>query len=348
MWVKTWPRAALLWAATAAAAAAVFAGCGSDDGESESAGSSAATAAPAADVSGKKVVIVGCADAIPYCAGQNETFKKALGEAGVDVTVLTSPYDATQQAQQIDQAISQKADAIVVQALTVAPIVPQLTKAKAAGIPIVLVDAPPPDDFDSSLYAAHVGGDSVAQGVAAGEALIEGMKAAGHDSGKVLVIGGAFADTTTPARISGFEQALQGSGYEIVDQKDAAWDPVKAASVATQMLAKQGGDVAGIYGMSGDMAASIAKAAAQTGRKVGVEDKGIVVVGSNCSPRSIDAIRDGSLYADEQQSPTVSTGKASEVVIELLKGGSPSQKTVVETPTIKQDNVDEYAEPCTF
>lgn len=336
-----------------------LAACGGSSGDSGSTESTGASESGATSeeggggesVAGKSVWVVGCTNAIPYCAGQNKTFQSEFGQAGVDVTVVTSPYDATKQAQQIDQAIAQNAEAIVLQALTVTPIVPQLTKAKAAGIPVFLIDAPPPADLPEDLYASHIGGDSVAQGEAAATAIVKGMEEAGYKSGNVLVVGGAFADTTTPARIEGFEKVLGESPFEIAAQEDAEWDPVKAATVATQLLAQQGdkaGGVQGIYGMSGDMAASIAQAAEQTGQKVGVEDKGIIVVGSNCSPRSIEAIEEGLMYADLQQSPVYVSTKASEVVLQALAGEPVEKEYVLETPTIEKSNVSEYAQACDF
>ena len=94
--------------------------------------------------------------------------------------------------------------------------------------------------------------------------------------------------------------------------------------------------------------ASIAKAAQQTGQTVGVKDKGIIVVGSNCSPRSIAAIKDGLMYADLQQSPVYISKKASEVVIEALEGKSVELEYVMPTPTIEASNVQKYAKACNF
>jgi ABC-type sugar transport system substrate-binding protein len=325
----------------------------SSSSSSESGGGESTTASSEGgeSVSGKSVWIVGCTDAIPYCAGQNKTFESVLGGAGADVTVVTSPYEATKQAQQIDQAIAQNAEAIVLQALTVTPIIPQLEKAKAAGIPVFLIDAPPPPELPEGLYTAHIGGESVEQGEAAATALVKGMEEAGHSNGNVIVIGGASADTTTPARVEGFEKVLSGTQFKIVAEEAAEWDPVKAATIATQLLAKQGskdGGVQGIYGMSGDMAASIAKAAQQSGYEVGAEKGGMVVVGSNCSPRSIAEIKDGLVYADLQQSPVYVSEKASEVVIEDLEGKEVEEEYVLPTPTIEKSNVQKYAKACTF
>ncbi|HVW47019.1 MAG TPA: sugar ABC transporter substrate-binding protein [Solirubrobacterales bacterium] len=320
-------------------------------GEEATTASSTETGTEGEGISGKSVWVVGCADAIPYCAGQNKTFEAVLGEAGADVTVVTSPYEATKQAQQMDQAIAQNAEAIVLQALTVTPIIPQLEKAKAAGIPVFLIDAPPPPELPEGLYAAHIGGESVEQGEAAATALIKGMEEAGSTSGNVIVVGGASADTTTPARVEGFEKVLSGTSFKVVAEEDAEWDPVKAATIATQLLAKYGnkdGGVQGIYGMSGDMAASIAKAAQQSGYEVGAEKGGMVVVGSNCSPRSIAEIKDGLVYADLQQSPVYVSEKASEVIIEALEGKEIEDEYVLPTPTIEKSNVQKYAKACTF
>src|SRR3954447_12376610 len=142
----TTPRRYSIVAVGLSAVALAGAGCGSDDSgsssSSSSSGSPAAAKVSADGLSGKKVYLLGCGSAVPYCAAQNKTFKETLAGTGADVSVLESNYDPAVQSQQLNQAISQKADVIALVPAVQAPLMPALTKAKSADIPVLLLNNP--------------------------------------------------------------------------------------------------------------------------------------------------------------------------------------------------------------
>ena len=72
-------------------------------------GSGDAAAAP----DGKRVALLGTSNANPYIGAYTATFTKFATAAGMKVTNLSAGYDAAVQSQQIDVAIAQKFDIIV-------------------------------------------------------------------------------------------------------------------------------------------------------------------------------------------------------------------------------------------
>ena len=90
--------------------------------------SDAAVASP----QGKRIMLLGTANTNPYIGAWTSTFSKAATKAGMKVTNLSSNYDAAVQAQQIDDAIAQKFDMIVLIYVNDQAVVPALTRAKAA------------------------------------------------------------------------------------------------------------------------------------------------------------------------------------------------------------------------
>ena len=66
-----------------------------------------------ASAEGKRVMLLGTANTNPYIGAWTATFSKLATQAGMKVTNLSSNYDAAVQSQQIDDAIAQKFDIIV-------------------------------------------------------------------------------------------------------------------------------------------------------------------------------------------------------------------------------------------
>ena len=89
----------------------------------------------AASPEGKRVMLLGTANTNPYIGAWTSTFIKFATQAGMKVTNLSSNYDAAVQSQQVDDAIAQKFDMIVIVYVNDQAIIPALTRAKAANIP---------------------------------------------------------------------------------------------------------------------------------------------------------------------------------------------------------------------
>ena len=68
------------------------------------------------------------------------------------VTNLSSNYDAAVQSQQVDDAIAQKFDMIVIVYVNDQAIIPALTRAKAANIPVVLVVTPAEEGIRRAVH----------------------------------------------------------------------------------------------------------------------------------------------------------------------------------------------------
>jgi len=130
-----------------------LAACGSDDSSGGSGSSSGSSGGDS--LKGKKVAYVACSDQNQWCRAGNHRVIDELKAKGVDVTYLQDPYDPVKQVQNLNQAISQRPDLIVLLATDARAVVPALRKAKAAKIPVINFVGPTvPESKD--LYAASV------------------------------------------------------------------------------------------------------------------------------------------------------------------------------------------------
>jgi ABC-type sugar transport system substrate-binding protein len=347
-------RSLVVLCALAAVLGLVASGCGDDD-DDDGGGStgSATSSASSADLSDKKVIYIAApASVAPYIGARNKAVQDGIEKAGAQITIIeTDLSNPAQTAQQISQAISQQPDALLVEPGSFPPTKPALTKAKAAGIPVFAINNAPPEDM-ADLVTTVMKQDDVKQTTSAADLLIEGLDKEGKSSGNVITIDGIHGMEATEVRADTFKSTLaeKAPDLKIIASADAGWDPAKAATVASQLLAKyanQGG-VDAIYAMNGAMAVSAAKAAAQAGLPVGVDDDGIIIVGNNCDATSVKAIKDGSLYGDIAQTPTTDGATVAENVVEFLKSGEvPDQVTYPYEP-VSPANVDEQTDPCTY
>ena len=153
--------------------------------------------AAAAAAEGKRVMLLGTANTNPYIGAWTATFSKLATQAGMKVTNLSSNYDASVQSQQIDDAIAQKFDIIVLCYVNDQAIVPALTRAKAAGIPtVVAFGAGDQKDYEE-LFTSYVGTDHSELGRIAGENMVKALAVEGKTKAQVVAVTGLAQQSTS-------------------------------------------------------------------------------------------------------------------------------------------------------
>jgi ribose transport system substrate-binding protein len=112
----------------------------------------------AAGAKGKTVFFDAALMNIDYTKALANATKEALSKAGVNLIVTDSQQDPTTATRQIQQAVARKVDAIVVQTVDPKVLKAPLGRAKAAGIPVVMVNTsgprlPNPDEAALGIKA---------------------------------------------------------------------------------------------------------------------------------------------------------------------------------------------------
>src|SRR5690348_2203502 len=98
---------------------------------------------------GKRAAVFATSNTNPYIGAWTSTFTKFATQAGIKVTNFSANYDAAVQAQQLDDALAQKFDLLVLCYVNDQAVVPALTRAKAAGIPVILFATPIKKDYEN-------------------------------------------------------------------------------------------------------------------------------------------------------------------------------------------------------
>jgi ribose transport system substrate-binding protein len=200
---------------------------------------------------------------------------------------LLQAADADSQAQQIEQAIAQKPDVLVILPQDGAALTPVAQKAEAAGIPVVNIDRlfTAPD-----AATATVLGDNYQIGVLAANYIADQLKCKGN----VVEIQGLAGISVTTDRSKGFADTLKKKcpegGIDIVAQQPADFNPDKGLTVMENILQAQS-KIDAVYTHDDDMAQGVVQAIRNAGR----EDE-MFLTGVGGSQDAMDQIKEGGLY----------------------------------------------------
>jgi ribose transport system substrate-binding protein len=200
---------------------------------------------------------------------------------------LLEAADADSQASQIQTAINEDPDVIVVLPYDGDALTPIAEAAMEAGIPVVNVDR---------LFAtpeaarATILGDNYAIGANAATFLAEQLNCEGN----VVEIQGIAGISVTEDRSAGFADTIEdlcGDGIEIVAQQPADFTPDLGLEVMEAIL-QANDDIDAVYTHDDDMAEGVVAAIENAGRE---DDMILTGAGGSCT--AFDRIEAGGLYA---------------------------------------------------
>jgi ABC-type sugar transport system substrate-binding protein len=313
----------------------------SDEGET--------TTGPGGGAAGKNIYYVGAGDINPWSKTFNATIIDKLKEEGANVTYLQDPYDAQIEVENLNRAVAANPDLIIMLPIEYPGLVPGLTRAKAAGIPVINTTSSPGPAED--LFTADIQGNHKELGQFAAENIIEGLESQGKKEGNIIAITGNKSLSQIPERMGEFERVLaeKAPGLKLVAVEDGNWDQATSQKLAQQLFAKyqsQGG-IQGAYGMADNQAVGIIQAAKEAGLKLGGKD-GLIVTGSNCFQAGLEAIKNGEMWGTGSQSPTQEAAFVNEQVLKWLNGETiPVRQEAKETRVTKANLKEAETFSCT-
>lgn len=304
----------------------------------------------AAGAKGKRIVLLTTPNQNPFIGAWNASFIKTAESLGMKVTNYTSPYDAAIQSQQIDDAIAQRFDAIMLIAINHQAVVPALTRAKKAGMPVFL-SATMIEDSHRDLFVSYIGADHAELGRIAAEEMVNGLAAAGKTEAKIAAVTGLAPMLNTQIRMVAFKEVLaKHPGIELVAVEDGKWNTALSEKITGELLVRflgQGG-LDGIFGMADNQAAGVVQAIQAAGLPLGVEEKGIIVVGSNCMKEGMINIRADRQFGTATQIPTQNAEATARKIAGYFDGKQLKKYEFLKSYGITKENVAKFEKACTF
>lgn len=263
----------------------------------------------------------------PFFVTLRDGAQAAADEAGAELLVSDAQDDAQQQANDIQDFLTQGVDVIVVNPVDSAAIVPSIEAANEAGIPVITVDR----GAEGGDVVSHIASDNVLGGQLAGEYLFEQI----GGEGKVAQLEGVPGASATNDRGQGFQQALdEAQDVELVASQTANFNREEGFTVAQNLL-QANAELDGIFAQNDEMALGALEAAAEAGR----DD--LVIVGFDATDDAITAVREGRLAGTVAQQPAEMGRSAVETAVSVAAGEDVEAEQPVEVTVITPDNVDE-------
>jgi ribose transport system substrate-binding protein len=195
----------------------------------------------------------------------------------------------------VESAIDRGVKAIVLAPSDVNALIPAVQKAKAAGIPVVIIDSLLAGD--PSNYVSFLATDNKAAGEACAKAMIDLLAKAGKTEGKIQVMSYVAGVGSEIGRVGGFNDYIKAnSKFTLLATQYSNADMPTALNQTTDVLAANP-DLVGIFGANEPTAIGMGTAIKQAG----LAGK-IVAIGFDGNSVLQGFIRDGTLQAIAVQS----------------------------------------------
>lgn len=261
----------------------------------------------------------------PFFIDMQKGATTAAGPLGLDLVVQAAEreVDVEKQMQIVENLIQTGIKALLITPSGSREIVAVLAKAKAAGIPIVVVDTrldPAAASAAGVTVQSFVGSDNYEGGRVAGAELvaITGGKA------KVALLEGIPGHETGDSRLKGFRDATKDSpGIKVVASQTANWERDQGFTVFQNMLQSHP-EIDSVFACNDMMALGAIEAIAAAGKAGKIK-----VIGFDAVDDARKAIANGTMVASVAQSPSEMGRLAVESAARLIKGEAvPAEQTV--------------------
>jgi ribose transport system substrate-binding protein len=201
--------------------------------------------------------------------------------------------------------------------------------ANTGGVPVVAFDRMP----ESGDLKAFIGYDAIQAGKNGAKALAEAL----GGKGKIVEIQGIMGTSVAQERSKGFNEGIKAfPGIQIVATQPAEFDRGKALNVMTNVL-QSNRDIDGVYAANDEMALGVIAAL----KAAGLTDK-VKVVGNDGIADAVKAIKDGTLYATNAESPFALGSEVMALAAKVANGEQVEKKKVLQGFLVKTADVPSY------
>lgn len=336
--------------------ATMLAGCGGASNEASGEATSKATEAPAEDTAAdeaaeapaedeasegtaeKEVLPGGGSNIIyvitpshsnPFFKTEADTASAKAKELGYEVKAASHDDDATKQMELFENAIADKAAAIICDNAGADATVEAVQKAADAGIPTFLIDR---EINQEGVAISQIVANNYQGAKAIAEEWVEAM----GEEGKYAELLGKESDTNAGVRSSAFHEVIdQYDTLECVATQTANWEQTEGYE-KTETILQSNPEITGIICGNDTMAVGAAEACAAAGR----DD--IKIIGVDGSDEAAALIKEGKMTGTALQQCALIAEMAVEQADKYLKEGTTGleEKQLVDCVAITAENVD--------
>lgn len=251
----------------------------------------------------------------PYIAAYKNCFEKAEKDLNIKVNLVDGGWDANQQANAIQNAISSGADGIVISPVDPSAVCTYVDEALDAGIEVcALTTQIGTGDAEDPVYPETVGLVGHIE-TEVGRTAMDIVAEALDRSGKIAIIEGTPGMSDTEGRKKGIdEENKEYPDIEVVSRVCGEW-VVDKAYTAMQNIIQSNPEVELVICHSDNMAVGAAKAL----EDADMTDK-VKIVGIGGSKDALDLIKKGEIYGTIMYVPETEAYTALEATAKVVRG----------------------------
>ena len=333
-------RSPARWAVLGCAALVLglgLAACGDDDDDGGG-GDSAEGGGP------KVALLLPESQTTRYEAHDRPEFEAALSEECPDCEIIynNANQDAALQQQQVEAALTDGANVLVLDPVDSASAAGMANQAKQQDVPVISYDRLITDTDAIDYYVSF---DNVRVGELQGEALVNRLKEDGNPTGPIVKIKGSPTDNNAKLFNEGAQSQFDAANVEIAQEYDTPdWLPEEAQREMDQAITAEGPDgIKGVYAMN-DGTAGGAIAAMKAG---GLDPKTTPVTGQDAELEAIQRIIAGEQFMTVYKATLLETKAAAQLAAALANGEDPPEGLVngetdngsISVPSVLEDPV---------
>jgi inositol transport system substrate-binding protein len=259
----------------------------------------------------------------------NDEMQKKADEMGVELITVDAEKSALKQIEQVESFIAQKVDAIILNPCEVEASSPAITKALAAGIPIINVNSE-----TTTKPNAFVGSNDVESARIAMKFIAEKL----GGKGNIVMIHGLMGQAAQIQREQGANEILKEfPNLKIMAAQTAEWDRAKAMDLTENWIQSYGSKINAVFAQNDEMAMGAVNAL----QAAGLKNK-VVVVGIDAIADALQAVKKGDLDATVFQDAKGQGAGAIETAVKLAKK-QPTEKTLlIPFQLVTQQNINTF------
>lgn len=240
----------------------------------------------------------------------------------------------SKQVSDVEDLIARKVDAIFLAPREFEGLTPALQAAKAAKIPVFLIDREAAGKAGED-YVAFLGSNFVEQGRRAGEWLV---KQTGGKAG-VVELTGTAGSSVARDRSAGFMAEIKKSPeMKIVASQTGDFSRAQGQKVMENIIQSKGAEITAVYAHNDEMALGAIQALKAAGRKPG---KDVTVISIDGEKAALESIAAGELGASVESNPRFGQ-LAFDTLEKRLKGEPVPAKIVLEDRFFDKSNAQQF------
>jgi erythritol transport system substrate-binding protein len=279
----------------------------------------------------KRIAVITPSHDNPFFKAEAEAAAAHARTLGYEVLLNSHDDDANKQDQLIDVAIARKVSAIVLDNAGADASIAAVNKAKAAGIPSILIDR---EINATGAAAAQIVSNNYQGATLGAEEFVRLM----GESGNYIELVGRESDTNASVRSRGYHDVLDKyPGLKMVGRQSANWDQ-REAFQKTETMIQANRDIKGVIAGNDTMALGAMAALKAAGMG------GVIVVGFDGSPDAIASIKAEEIRATVLQPAAAIARMAVDQAHRLITTGSTGQpeKQAVDCELVTLANADQF------